>query len=87
VSELAASLEGAVGVTTIVISAATLTLLTVLVRSMAALDTKVVSELATGFEGAVRVTLEVVSDLKIGMEGTAPTPLSLLLAPPMVSWW
>ena len=60
VGELAASLEGAVRVTTVVISATALAL-TVLVGSMAALHAEVVSELASGLESAIGVTLEVVS--------------------------
>ena len=85
VGELAAGLEGTVGVATVVLSTSTL-VTTVLVRSMTALDAKIVSELAASLEGAIRVTLEVVSELKIVKEGTNFTPLSLLLAPSVLSW-
>lgn len=62
VGELAASLEGAVRVATIVVSAAALALtFRVLVGSMTALHAEVMSELASGLEGAIRITLEVVS--------------------------
>lgn len=62
VGELAASLEGAVRVTAVIVGAASLTLtLTVLVASMAALDAEVVSELASGLEGAIGVALKAVS--------------------------
>lgn len=58
VGKLAASLEGTIGVATVICS-----LMSMLVRSMTALDTEIVSELAAGLEGAIGVALEVVSKL------------------------
>ena len=84
VGKLAAGLESTVRVTTVVCSAVALGLVTVLVGSMAALDAEVMSELAAGLEGAVWVALEAVSHPGKEMERGILTPLSLLLAPPVV---
>lgn len=54
VSELAACLERAIRVSTILPS-----LLAMLVGSMATFDAEVVSELAAGLESAIRVALEI----------------------------
>ena len=63
-SKLAAGLEGAIRVASVVFSTSGLTLITVLMRRMTALHTKIVGELASRLEGSIRVTLEVVSHLK-----------------------
>lgn len=87
VGELAAGLEGTVRVTTVVLDAAALVLLTMLMRRMTAFDAEVMSELASRLEGAIGVALDIISQSKGVKRGRLVlTPLSLLLAPPMVSW-
>lgn len=83
VSKLASGLERTVRVASVILS----TVVTVLVGRMAALNAEIVGKLAAGFEGSIGVSLEVISRLlEDHYKAEILTPLSLLLAPLVVSW-